>query len=75
MARKKDYDPLEEFRSQVRLLVPEKHKSFDSFCLDEIDIPPSTMSRLLSGQRTDFRLKTLQKIATGLGKKLVIRME
>ena len=68
-------DPLKEFRAQVRELVPLKSKSYDDFCLNKVDIPKSTMSRLLSGSRTEFRFQTLQKIAKGLGKKLVVRME
>ncbi|MCB9026000.1 MAG: helix-turn-helix domain-containing protein [Bdellovibrionaceae bacterium] len=75
MATKKDKDPLKEFREQVRELVPQKYESIDDFCLNETGIPKSTMSRLLSGKRTEFRFATLQKIAEGLGKKLVIRLE
>ena len=74
MAIKRNPDPLRELRQQVRELVTAKYKSFDDFCLNKADIPKSTMSRLLSGERTEFRLATLQKIAKGLGKKLVIRL-
>ena len=74
MATKK-IDHLREFRKQVRMLVPKKYRSFDDFCLNEADIPKSTMSRLLSGKRTNFRFDTLHKIAEGLGKKLVIRLD
>ena len=75
MATKKDIDPLGEFRQQVRELVTTNYRSFDDFCLNRADIPKSTMSRLLSGERTEFRLATLRKIAKGLGKKLVIHLE
>lgn len=75
MATKKEQDPLKEFRQQVDKLVKEKYTSYDDFCLNVADIPKSTMSRLLSGERTEFRFSTLQRIATGLGKKLVIRLE
>ena len=75
MAIKKKTDPLKEFRKQVRELAPKQYQSFDDFCLNGADIPKSTISRLLSGERTEFRFKTLQKIATGLNRKLIIRME
>ena len=75
MATRKNSDPLKELRQQVRELVTAKYRSFDDFCLNKADVPKSTVSRLLSGERTEFRLLTLQKIAKGLGKKLVIRME
>lgn len=75
MATRKPNDPLSEFRLQVRKLVSEKYRSFDDFCLNKADVPKSTMSRILSGQRTGFRIATLQKVAIGLDKKLVIRME
>ena len=75
MAIKKPSDPLKEFRRQVRELVTTNYRSFDDFCLNRADIPKSTMSRLLSGERTEFRLATLRKIAKGLGKKLVIHLE
>lgn len=75
MATKKDRDPLKELRAQVKVLIPKKYKSIDDFCLNAADIPKSTMSRLLSGERTEFRYATLQKIAAALGKKLVIRLE
>jgi predicted transcriptional regulator len=71
----KQKDPLVELRKQIKNLVPEKFKSFDDFCLNGADIPKSTLSRLLSGERTEFRYCTLQKIAKALGKKLVIRLE
>ena len=75
MATKKEQDPLKEFRQQVDKPVKEKYASYDDFCLNVADIPKSTMSRLLSGERTEFRFSTLQRIAKGLGKKLVIRLE
>ena len=75
MATIKNIDPLKEFREQVRELVSQKYQSYDDFCLNEADIPKSTMSRLLSGERTEFRFETLQKIAAALGKKLIVRME
>lgn len=75
MATKRSPDPLKELRQQVRELVKAKYRSYDDFCLNRADIPKSTMSRLLSGERTEFRLVTLNKIARGLGKKLVIRLE
>ena len=71
----KNSDPLKELRKQVDELIQENYKSYDDFCLNEADIPKSTLSRLLSGERTEFRFKTLQKIAKALGKKLVIRLE
>ena len=75
MATRKNTDPLREFRKQVRKLVPQKYQSFDDFCLNGADVPKSTMSRMLSGERTEFRFSTLSKVAQGLGKKLVVRME
>jgi predicted transcriptional regulator len=75
MATKKEIDPLKEFRKQVKDLATEKYRSLDDFCLNGADIPKSTLSRLLSGERTEFRFATLQKIAKGLNKKLVIRLE
>ncbi len=71
----KNNDPLKELRKQVDELIRENYKSYDDFCLNEADIPKSTLSRLLSGERTEFRFNTLQKIAKALGKKLVIRLE
>ena len=75
MATKKDIDPLEEFRQQVRELVTVNYRSFDDFCLNRADIPKSTMSRLLSGKRMGFRLATLRKIAESLDRKLTIRLD
>lgn len=68
-------DPLHKFREQVRKNVPLQYQSFDDFCLNGADVPKSTVSRLINGTRTEFRLQTLQKIAAGLGKKLVIEMK
>ena len=68
-------DPLRELRKQVDTLVNENYRSYDEFCLNEADIPKSTLSRLLRGERTEFRFDTLQKIANALKKKLVIRLE
>lgn len=71
----KNNDPLKELRKQVDELIRENYKSYDDFCLNEADIPKSTLSRLLSGERTEFRFNTLQKIAKALGKRLVVRLE
>ena len=68
-------DPLSEFRTQVRREIEANFKSVDDFCLNHADVPKSTVSRLLSGERSEFRNSTLQKIAKALGKKLVIRLE
>ena len=75
MAIKKEIDPLEEFRQQTRGLITANYRSFDDFCLNQAGIPKSTMSRILSGKRTGFRLHTLHKIAEGLGRKLTIRLD
>ena len=75
MATNKKSDPLKEFRQQVRELIIAEYRSFDDFCLNKADVPKSTVSRLLSGKRMGFRLSTLRKIASGLGKKLIIRLE
>lgn len=75
MATKKKNDPLKEFREQVRESISENYKSIDDFCLNVTGIPKSTISRLLSGERTEFRFSTLQKIAKGLNKKFIIRLE
>jgi predicted transcriptional regulator len=74
MATKKT-DPLEELRKQVRELIYQNYKSIDDFCLNSSGVPKSTISRLLSGERTEFRFDTLQKIANGLDKKLTIRLD
>jgi predicted transcriptional regulator len=71
----KNSDPLKELRKQVDELIKENYKSYDDFCLNKADISKSTLSRLLSGERTEFRFKTLQKIAKALGKKLVVKLE
>jgi predicted transcriptional regulator len=71
----KNNDPLKDLRKQIDELIKEEYKSYDDFCLNGADIPKSTLSRLLSGERTEFRFKTLQKIAKALGKKLVIKLE
>ena len=73
--KKKKNEPLAELREQVKKEISKKYKSVDDFCLNASGVPKSTVSRLLSGQRTEFRYATLQKIAKGLGKKLVIRLE
>jgi predicted transcriptional regulator len=74
MATKKT-DPLEELRKQVRELIYQNYKSIDDFCLNSSGVPKSTISRLLSGERAEFRFDTLQKIAKGLDKKLTIRLD
>lgn len=71
----KNSDPLKDLRKQIDELIQEEYKSYDDFCLNGADIPKSTLSRLLSGERTEFRFKTLQKIAKALNKKLVIKLE
>lgn len=68
------YDPLSDLRTQVKELALKKHRTLEKFCYEE-DIQKSTVSRLVNGQRTEFRIETLMKVAAALGKKLVIRIE
>ena len=74
MQRKNDYDPLAALRTQVQGQIEKKYPSVEKFCFEE-DVHKSTLSRLLSGKRTEFQIATLKKIADALGKKLVIRLE
>ena len=73
MQPKKD-DPLVHFRRQVRELIRKQYPTVEKFCFEE-DFQKSSLSRLLSGKRTEFKIATLMKIARALGKKLVIRLE
>ena len=74
MQSKKDYDPLAPLRSEVGELIQKRYPSVEKFCFEE-DFHKSTLSRLLSGKRTEFQIATLMKIARVLGKRLVIRLE
>jgi transcriptional regulator with XRE-family HTH domain len=74
MQRKRGYDPLAPMRHQVAAAIREKYPSVEKFCFEE-GFTKSTLSRFLSGKRTEFQIATLQRIAAALGKKLVVRLE
>ena len=73
MQPKKD-DPLAQFRKQVDESIRKKYPTVEKFCFEE-DFQKSSLSRLLNGKRTEFKIATLMKLAHALGKKLVIRLE
>ena len=70
----KKYDPFSEFRREVAQLIRKGYPSVEKFCYEN-DLTKSTLSRLLSGKRSEFQIATLVKIAAVLKKKLVIRLE
>ena len=74
MQRNNEYDPLAQLRAQVKQLIDKNYPSVEKFCFEE-DFQKSTLSRLLSGKRSEFQIATLRKIAAALDKKLVIRLE
>jgi hypothetical protein len=75
-----NYDPLEELRQQVKILLYSEYKSIDEFSLIH-DIPKSTISRFLNppkdlkNRRTEYQIYTLHRLAKILKKRLVIRLE
>jgi hypothetical protein len=70
----KNYDPLAVMRQQVEELIEKNYPSVEKFCFEE-DFHKSTLSRLLTGKRTEFQIATLKRIADSLGKRLSIRLE
>lgn len=70
----KNYDPLSSFRKEVGKLIRAQYPSVEKFCFEE-DFQKSTLSRLLSGKRTEFQIATLMRIARALGKKVTVRLE
>ncbi|MGE4106312.1 MAG: helix-turn-helix domain-containing protein [Bacteriovoracia bacterium] len=72
--QQKSYDPLASFRDQAMQLIQKKYPSVEKFCFEE-DFHKSTLSRLLTGKRTEFQIATLKRIADALGKRLVVRLE
>lgn len=74
MQLKKGYDPLAILRKQIPELIREKYPSIERFCYEE-GFQKSTLSRLISGKRTEFQIATLVRIAKALGKKIVVKIE
>ena len=75
MARKKNTAYLTPaLRNEIRRLVASEYKSLDEF-QRLTGVNKSTLSRIITGDRTDAMLSTLGQIAKGLHKKLVVRFE
>ena len=75
MARKKNTEYLTPIlRHEIRNLIASKYKSLDEF-QRKTGVNKSTLSRIITGDRTDCMLSTLGQVAKGLKKKLVIRFE
>ncbi len=70
----KDYDSLNLFRKDVSDLIRKNYPTVEKFCYEE-GFEKSLLSRLLSGKRSEFKIKTLKRIAKVLGKKVVIKLE
>jgi DNA-binding Xre family transcriptional regulator len=55
-------------------MIFEKYKSLDEF-QRQTGVNKSTLSRLITGERTDCMLSTLGQIAKALGKKMSVKFE
>ena len=65
---------LDYFRSQVRKEIEQHYRTTEEFCFAS-DIDKALMSRILSNDNPrDFRIKTIEKIAKALKKKLIVKM-
>ncbi len=67
-------DPYRMFKLKLKKAISKEYPTIEKFCFEN-DIHKSTISRLLSGKRTEFKIKTLQKIAKAIKKKLVINVK
>jgi AraC-like DNA-binding protein len=75
MARKKNTTFLSPaLRQQIRKLITEEFDSLDE-CQRMTGVNKSTLSRILTADRTDCMLSTLGQIAKAVKKKLVVRFE
>lgn len=75
MARKKNTAYLTPaLRAEVRRLILAKYRSLDEF-QRETGVNKSTLSRVITGERTDCMLSTLGQVAKALRKRLVVRIE
>lgn len=68
------YDPLAEFREEIRSLIKKKHRTVEEFCWEK-KISKSVISKLLSGKQLEFHLETLVRIGSALGKKISVKVE
>jgi DNA-binding Xre family transcriptional regulator len=75
MARKKNTAYLTPaLRNEIRRLVAAEYQSMDE--LQRLTgVNKSTLSRIITGERTDVMLSTLGQIAKALHKRLIVRFE
>lgn len=74
MARKKHAALSPKLRREIKELISREYQSIDAFHR-ATGVNKSTLSRILSGDRNDCMVSTLGQIATGLGKRLTIRLD
>lgn len=75
MARKKNTDYLSSaLRREIRKMIFEQFQSLDEF-QRQTGVNKSTLSRIITGERTDCMLSTLGQIAKALGKKIQVKFE
>lgn len=75
MARKKNTVYLTPaLRNEIRKMIADKYQSLDEF-QRLTGVNKSTLSRVISGERTDCMLSTLGQVAKALKKKLVVKFE
>ncbi len=67
-------DPYRRIKKDLKRMILKQYPTVESFCFEN-DIHKSTISRLLSGKRIEFKIATLQKIAQSLNKELIIDMK
>ena len=75
MKPKKDMSKvLQGFTKQVRNEIDGNYRTREKFCFEN-EIDTALISRFLSKEQRDFRVSTLDRIAKGLKKRLVIKLE
>ena len=70
MAKKLDHDALDRLRKKLQDHIEKNFETIEAFCWEN-DLPKSTISNFLS-DKYDFKISTLQKIASAMGKELVV---
>lgn len=74
MQSKKTDDPFATVRKQIRDLIDQKYPTIEKFAYEN-DLSKSTLSRFLNGERKEYSVVTLSKIARALGKKITLRLD
>ena len=65
---------IERVRADILRLIAKDYRTIEKFAYEN-ELNKSTLSKFLNAKRLDVRLSTLEQIAKGLGKKLVVRLE